>query len=293
MSADGITSVWLDGPAGKLDLRMAEPKTPGDRPDLLFVHGAWSSSWYWEPFFLPFFTAQGHRSAAINLRGHGASEGRLRWASITDYVVDLRKAAEHLNDPVIIGHSMGGFVVQKYAQAYPLRAMGLLASVPPMGAWNGLCHVVAHHPGKFLKTWATLDLYPVVEDIDIARKFLFSRDVDQTDKDYLLGNLQSESFRAFLELLIRPILRPLKSRPPCLVIGGEDDLVISKSNLHATAQHYQTTPSIRPAMSHMLPIEDEWREVASEVLEWLQKEVMSAQAHATHHLPRKDRTYGT
>jgi pimeloyl-ACP methyl ester carboxylesterase len=51
------------------------------------------------------------------LRGHGASEGRdrIRWHSIADYVSDVAQVAGQLSrSPVVIGHSMGGFTVQKY-----------------------------------------------------------------------------------------------------------------------------------------------------------------------------------
>ena len=51
---------------------------------VLFIHGAYTGAWCWEPYFLPYFAAHGYGSTALSLRGHANSEGRegLRWYSI-------------------------------------------------------------------------------------------------------------------------------------------------------------------------------------------------------------------
>jgi len=43
----------MSGQAGALEVTTLEPMTGTPRADLLFVHGAWSSAWYWDNFFLP------------------------------------------------------------------------------------------------------------------------------------------------------------------------------------------------------------------------------------------------
>ena len=111
------------------------PKVRGARP-LLFVHGAFIGAWCWAEHFLPYFAKHGFRACAVSLSGHGRSPGRERldWLSIADYVNDLEQAVSRVGgDPILIGHSMGGFVVQKYLERASAPGVVLMASVPPQG----------------------------------------------------------------------------------------------------------------------------------------------------------------
>lgn len=86
---------------------------------LVFVHGAGSSSAVWRSQKKYFSKA--HSVTAIDLPGHGETPGNGR-DSIKDYVEDVRAAIQHLEDVVLIGHSMGGAITMVYALEYPLRA---------------------------------------------------------------------------------------------------------------------------------------------------------------------------
>src|SRR3984885_3925150 len=84
---------------------------------LLFVHGGWHGAWCWDEHFLDFFADAGYRAIALSVRGHGNSPTTkpLSRCSVADYVEDLRSVADGLSTrPVLIGHSMGGFIVQMY-----------------------------------------------------------------------------------------------------------------------------------------------------------------------------------
>ena len=103
------------------------------RGTFVLLHGAWCWNWYFKPFFLPYFAANGFDVIAFSLRGHGGSEGRerLNGFSIDDYVEDLRGVVATVERPVVVGHSMGGFVLQTYLTQASLRGAVLLASAPP------------------------------------------------------------------------------------------------------------------------------------------------------------------
>jgi pimeloyl-ACP methyl ester carboxylesterase len=91
---------------------------------LLFVHGAWHAAWCWNEHFLDFFADNGYRALAVSLRGHGNSPTPrpLRKCSITDYVGDVASIADSLSTrPVLIGHSMGGLITQKYLETRTAR----------------------------------------------------------------------------------------------------------------------------------------------------------------------------
>ncbi len=93
------------------------PRRESRRAPVLFVHGAWHGAWCWDEHFLDFFAQRGYRSLAVSLRGHGKSHAPkpMQFCSIADFVDDIDSVAKTLpRPPVVVGHSMGGFVVQKY-----------------------------------------------------------------------------------------------------------------------------------------------------------------------------------
>jgi pimeloyl-ACP methyl ester carboxylesterase len=104
---------------------------------LLFVHGVAHAAWCWDEHFLDFFADKGYRALAVSIRGHGGSPTSkpLRKCSIADYIDDVDAVADTLpTRPVVIGHSMGGFVVQKYLESHHAPASVLVASFPPGGS---------------------------------------------------------------------------------------------------------------------------------------------------------------
>src|SRR5882757_8290833 len=108
---------------GRLVLEVIEKGacSPSHPVPLLFVHGAWHAAWCWDEHFLDFFADRGYRAAALSLRGHGSSPTAkgLRRCSLADYVDDVAEVAARLpTQPILIGHSMGGFVVQKYLERH-------------------------------------------------------------------------------------------------------------------------------------------------------------------------------
>jgi pimeloyl-ACP methyl ester carboxylesterase len=103
---------------------------------LLFVHGAWHAAWCWDEHFLDFFAEKGYRALAVSLRGHGNSPTLkpLRSCSIAQYVDDVASVAGSLpTRPVVIGHSMGGCVVQKYLESHQAPAGVLPCLRSPAG----------------------------------------------------------------------------------------------------------------------------------------------------------------
>jgi len=86
--------------------------------------------------FLDYFAQHGYAAHAVNLRGHVKSERRenLRWTRIADFVEDVANAVRQLPiPPILIGHSMGGFIIQKYLEDHDAPAAVLLSSPSPVG----------------------------------------------------------------------------------------------------------------------------------------------------------------
>ena len=100
----------------KLELIYRYPVERRRSTPLLFIHGMLHGAWCWDVHFLDYFAQHGFMAHAINLRGHGNSEGReqLRWIRMADFVEDVASAVRQLpSPPILIGHSMGGFIIPK------------------------------------------------------------------------------------------------------------------------------------------------------------------------------------
>jgi len=133
-------------------LSCAPHKMRPNAPPLLFLHGAYTAAWCWQENFLPFFAAAGFHSHALSFSGHGASRRRdhLDSYSIDDYVSDVEEAIARLPaPPVLIGHSMGGFVVQKYLERHAAPAAVLMCAVPPQGLAASAFGMLFNRPSLF------------------------------------------------------------------------------------------------------------------------------------------------
>lgn len=91
---------------------------------LLLVHGSFGSSSMWMSY-ADVFSRTGWDVYALNLRGHGKSGGSVAGATMSDYVADVRHTVEEhaLENPVVMGHSMGGLVALMYAAAHGAKAV--------------------------------------------------------------------------------------------------------------------------------------------------------------------------
>ena len=154
------------------------PKKQTHKTPLLFVHGMWHGAWCWDEFFLPFFADHGYHVTALSLRGHAGSEGKIRGSTIANYVSDVEQVAKTFDTPpAIIGHSMGGFLTQKYLETHDAPAAVLLATNPSFGLWPTFFRLAVQRPLTLVKVTTQLRLYPVIGTPDEARWTLFSKDM--------------------------------------------------------------------------------------------------------------------
>jgi pimeloyl-ACP methyl ester carboxylesterase len=102
------------------------------RPGLVFVHGGGAHAHWWTPLAATF--AEEFRVAAIDLSGHGDSGHRevydiRQW---TDEVVSVAAHAGIDGRPVVIGHSMGGFVTIATAALHGDGVTGVIICDSPV-----------------------------------------------------------------------------------------------------------------------------------------------------------------
>ncbi len=252
----------------------APRRESGKRP-LLFVHGAWHGAWCWDEHFLDFFAARGYRSLAVSLRGHGKSAAPkpMQFATMADFVDDVDSVAKSLPQrPVVVGHSMGGFVVQKYLESCDAPAAALLASVPPKGITGFLLRRFRRHPWLTAANLAmTKSLRSVGGTPELTRETFFSEFTADADVVRYTAQLNEEYVgKHILDMLLFDLPRPHLITAPLLVLGAEDDVCFTQREVHATATTYHTNAEIFPTMGHDMMLEPGWEAVAERIHVWLE-----------------------
>lgn len=260
-----------------LELISRHPQSQMHSTPLLFVHGAWHAAWCWEEHFLDYFAGCGYAAYALSLRGHGGSDGheRLRSVRLSEYVADVAQVVRCLPaPPILIGHSMGGAVVQQYLAVQPTPAGVLLASVPPAGALSATLRVARRHPIRLARANLTFSLYPLVSTPRLAREAFFSADMPEETVRRYFTRIQDESYLGFLDMLVPHVHRAGRVRTPVLVMGAADDALFYRWEVAATARAYNTQAVIFPGMAHDMMLEAGWQAVADRIIEWLARQGM-------------------
>jgi alpha-beta hydrolase superfamily lysophospholipase len=254
----------------QLELVTHKPQPKTHATPILFVHGAWHAAWCWDEYFMPYFAAHGWECYALSLRGHGKSEGWVRWASAVDYVADVSQAAADIgSNPILIGHSMGGYVVQKYLETHVAPAGVLLASIPSRGILPFTLRMTVRHPLQMLKTLVFFDPYPLVGTLERMEDAFFSPGLPRDRLERYFHLIQSESYRLILDSLVLNLPRPSRVKTQILVLGAANDRVFNVTEIQSTARAYTTQAEIFPNMAHDMMLESNWQSVADRIIAWL------------------------
>ena len=242
------------------------------RPPLLFVHGSYCSAHIWEARFLPYFSENGYGCHALSLRGHGGSDGMLSWASLADYCEDVVQAIGMLDEPpVLIGHSMGGLIVQHILAKHRPRAAVLLATVPPSGLGSSAMHMSMSAPDILWQLGLLQSLGAEAVSAEIMARGMLS---PGSRSETLLTYLQRESPRVAAELLAPSQPTPVRGdgKPPILVLGGDADMFLPVSAFRETATFFDAELQILPGAPHGLMIDEVWwKKAADEILSFLKR----------------------
>ena len=258
----------------ELEVIAKESVGGSNRPPLLFVHGAGHGAWCWDEHFLDYFAGHGFDSYALSLRGHGASGGRerLRWTSIADYVRDVARVASELpREPVVLGHSLGSLVVQRYLETHEAPAAVLLAPPSGSGLFRPAARMLLDHPWRSLQVILTGRASRLIGAPELARKFFFSPELAEDRVREYAARQGPESFRALLELVWT---RPDRSRirgVPLLVLGAGLDYFVRPSAIRRIAEGYGAEAKVLPGLGHGMMLDAGWREAAEAILEWLER----------------------
>lgn len=249
---------------------------PVRSPRLLFVHGGYATAGCWDAYFLPYFSRLGFDCRAVDLAGHGASDGRERLDAfgLDDYVEDVNQVMQGIEGPLIlIGHSMGSVVVERVLEQNPTQAAILMAPVPPGGILGATMSIAFSQPSFFGEQARATQGEYTAQTLQTIRDVYYSRET-KTDDLIRFGRLfQSESRRAILDLTLLA-MRIGRRRPalPVLVVGGAADAVFQPSLLSFTASRWQAEVAVVPGAGHTLMLDAHWQAAAEKIADWIKRQ---------------------
>jgi pimeloyl-ACP methyl ester carboxylesterase len=248
-------------PYSGLELLRVDPEGEPTGPSVLFVHGASHAAWCWRSW-MEQVAESGRQAFAVSLTGHGASPGPLATATVGTYVEDVVRTAAGLETrPVLVGHSLGGLVVQKAIARYPVRAAVLVAPIPARPGAGTLLKIARSHPTDLLRI-------SLGDSLPMRPAYLFHA-ASQDEAERWAAMCGRESPIAQFEVLLHRPAGPPKGDPPILVIGTPEDALIPIADVRDTARRYGAELLEFPGLGHDLMLDSGGDEVADAMLGWL------------------------
>ena len=281
----GITSLtFLGGTAmafktevvkiGNIVLEHYQPDKDIKDKRLLFVHGSGHGSWMWRNF-LYYFAEKGYDSWALNLRGHHLSDPVEDWGKVgvSEYLEDIRGAVKRVGgNIVLIGHSMSGLLILKYAESYQVAGLIVSQSGLPraMMQKRGI-EIEGSMPGKGKREVKAGAIAPM-KDREMVKRILFDEsNVDEESVNLVLEMMGEESARVGGEIM-QMELAPERITSPVYVLGFDASKIgiktpIDLNKVLAEELKAKDYKIIEPG-GHDYMLEKNWREFAHQFEVW-------------------------
>ncbi|MBE0701330.1 MAG: alpha/beta fold hydrolase, partial [Acholeplasmataceae bacterium] len=224
--------------------------------------------------FLDFFSSHGFDCYALSLRGHGKSDGHalIHTWGLDDYVNDVKSVVDQMKEkPILIGHSMGGAITQKYLGLHhkDLHKVVLFSSakaggIDPNSPLGFFFKDMMHYLRTLRSTGSTMNLE------EIMQESIFSNNLSLGEVRIIRKKLVVESSKVKKELL-KPFLNNYEEIDiPILVFGSSKDRVITKHELEITAKAFGVEPVIIDGLCHFATLDPNWEVAAKCILEFLE-----------------------
>lgn len=223
---------------------------------LYFIHGLNGSPREWN-VFTEFFTERGFDCKAIDLK-KGLD---LKKVYFKDYVEKVSGLVS--TEDILIGHSMGGLIVQKVAEETTVKAGVCICSAAP----NGI-------PMKTVPWWRQVRYIPfMLFGIPFKPSFGLVKDVflsgwDEEKQKKIYGRLQKQSAHVSYEVMKQKIsVDEKKISCPLYFIGRKEDVTIPPDIVKRIAQKYHSNFD---AVSGNHYIFEDWIDIAEHTFSFIQ-----------------------
>lgn len=268
-----------DAPKLTAKYKLTEGEVKGG---IIFVHGVCHGAWCFKNF-LNFFSKNGYDCFALNLRGHGENGMKdLAGATLSDYVKDVKDCVdycksnykERIGDKLfILGHSMGGAVVQKYIGQYENTVQGAILFAPATAGGMNKCKtgLDTYFLNKKLNIAAKKASGKKVTADELYLSAFFNSRVDMNDIREYNKLLQKESKTIIMEDLYKDYSDNHNELSiPVMVIGSEKDIYFPKKSLIKTVSYYRHVRyELLKDLCHDMMLDPDWIKSAEPVLQFV------------------------
>lgn len=259
-----------------LEILTSIPSNP--KASIVFAHGICHGAWCWH-HFMDFFSSHSFACYAVSYRGHGKSDGKK--GGISDNVDDVSVAVERAirefpeNKLFLVGHSMGGAVVQKYAGKNHSRLSGLIllasATAPKMPRFRTLNETLTRKDLRIAFKKA-LGCNVSADELKQAGFFTGSDEgIDPKDMALALDHLENESLRVLMRDLFKRYSENNKLSCSVLIVGSKTDAYFPGLSLIQTANTYRDAGTLVLAddifngICHDMMLDRQWEKVANAI----------------------------
>jgi pimeloyl-ACP methyl ester carboxylesterase len=195
-------------------------------------------------------------------------EAVLRRVGLEDYVRAGLAAYDQIGEePIVIGHSIGGLLAQHVAAARPCKALVLLASVPPGILWvqaRALPHLAGLLPG-------ILAGHPILPPERTMREIPLVK-LPFDEQTAIIAAFVPDSGRAFRSMTFGAAATRVKRdavRCPVLVVSGGADRNVADWISRRIVRRYHASHQAHPRLPHWIIAPSILNEVAPGVVRWL------------------------
>jgi pimeloyl-ACP methyl ester carboxylesterase len=249
---------------------------------IVLIHGLFLNNTSWKEW-ITFFEEKGYKVYAPAYPGHEGNPSDLRnnirpdltRTGLEDVVRKMEALIDTLPEkPIVIGHSMGGLVVQKLLEANKAIAGVSIDGAPSKNVMP---------PFSTLKiSWPAANLFKSNSKAFTGNREwyrnAFFNNLSQSRSDQLYEQLavpesrkivKQSALSSFAKVNFKKIHQPL------LFIAGEKDAFFSPSFTQKIVKRYQNKSNSRvdykvfEGRSHYICGEKNWQEVAAYILSWI------------------------
>jgi hypothetical protein len=234
----------------------------------------------WTEHFIPYFARNGYHCFALDLRGHGESEGRddLPRFRLDDFAGDVANVATEmvlrdLPAPVLIGHSLGGGIIERHIDQRTLNmpAGVLLAPFPRGDGWRLATNAAIKTFGfsRMARILFTHDTSLMYESPEVARRAFFAADTPEEVTRAYWERLQPESWMSGDVGRFAGSAPLANSDIPLLFVSGAEDKVFPPAAIKRTAEAYGGDFVEVEGVAHEMMLDARWERAAEAILGWL------------------------
>lgn len=208
----------------------------GAGPPVLLIHGMAASLHDWDKL-IPELASNGYRAYALDLLGHGESskprdKDQYRLETLFDFLAEWIDSLELEMPPVLVGHSLGGYLSLAYAQRYPDKVQELVLIDPLYSdaQLSPFIRLIHRRPALGVKAWQAIPDWVIhtVTGWDTAITLLSTPESRrQIVEDYKRAAPQILYITQFIPDLT-PILPDINT--PALILWGEKDLTLKPAS---------------------------------------------------------------